>query len=402
MKSISLKSALFCLALGSAFQSFAAATITVVRVQQRWPWSNKVDVTYTISGDDETATKVCKVTLTTVVDGLAYAVYNPGFNVNVKPGTYTVTWNDPPAGIDCAGCKITATLATSPAVPAGDDYMIVDLKTGAVSYEGVFSAADKFCGVSGQELSNARYNVDKYKSTHYVLRKVPKGTYQTGDGGTATWTTDKDFYIGVFQWTNFQYWYVIDFSTDPADRGNNPGQVDFRTRGLGFTKDIRGSADPTVIPPREAIAGQYQVLKWLNAKTNMDFDLPTALMHEIATRAGTTTTYFWGDDVSEASKYAVFGRIGFQKVGSRLPNAWGLYDMVGNNWQWCLDVLNGTRETDDVFTPATGTHANRVVRGQDANATTGSQMASSAVSSASATGAAYSFRAAYIVPSSGE
>ena len=60
------------------------------------------------------------------------------------------------------------------------------------------------------------------------------------------------------------------------------------------------------------------------------------------------------------------------------------------------------RETDDVFTPATGTHANRVVRGQDANAATGNLMASSAVSSASATGAAYSFRAAYIVPSSGE
>lgn len=75
--------------------------------------------------------------------------------------------------------------------------------------------------------------------------------------------------------------------------------------------------------------------------------------------------------------------------------------MVGNNWQWSLDVLNGTRETDDVFTPATGSHAGRVVRGQDMYAA-GNQMTSSAASSANATSASYSFRAAYIVPSSGE
>ena len=71
--------------------------------------------------------------------------------------------------------------------------------------------------------------------------------------------------------------------------------------------------------------------------------------------------------------------------------------MVGNNWQWCLDVLNGTRETDDAFTPATGTHANRVVRGQDAN-TAQANLRSSARSDASGTGATYSFRIAYIVP----
>ena len=148
----------------------------------------------------------------------------------------------------------------------------------------------------------------------------------------------------------------------------------------------------------------WPILEWLNYKTGMNFDLPTALMHEIATRAGTTTTYFWGTNAGDASKYAVGKEVSsnYYYVGSRLPNAWGLYDMVGNDWQWCLDVLNGTRETDDVFTPATGSHVNRVVRGQDANAATGNLMASSAVSSANATSASYSFRAAYIVPNSGE
>ena len=57
--------------------SFAETSITVNSVRQRWPWNNKVDVTYTNAGDDATANRVCKVMLTTVINGNAYAVYNP-------------------------------------------------------------------------------------------------------------------------------------------------------------------------------------------------------------------------------------------------------------------------------------------------------------------------------------
>ena len=53
-----------------------------------------------------------------------------------------------------------------------------------------------------------------------------------------------------------------------------------------------------------------------------------------------------------AAEYAVFnGATGI--VGSKEPNNWGLYDMVGLLWQWCLDMKDGTRNPDDVFTPAT-------------------------------------------------
>ena len=280
------------------------------------------------------------------------------------------------------------------AVPEGNDYMIVDLATGAVSYEGLFTAGDTFGGVSGQNLSNVRYNVDRYKTTHLALRKIPKGTYKTGDGGTATWTTDKDYYMALFTWTNYQYLHVLDL--------NAAGQ-DTKTRHtLKYTGDIRGNSDPSVaVVPRNTV--HWPILEWLNYKTGMNFDLPTALMHEIATRAGTTTTYFWGTNAGDASKYAVGKEVSsnYYYVGSRLPNAWGLYDMVGNDWQWCLDVQGGTREADDVFTPATGSNAARVVRGQDCK-TAGSNLKSSAASSANATSNTYSFRVAYIVPNSGE
>lgn len=371
----------------------AAVTITIDKIQQRWPWNNKVDITYTISDSDgDLDGRVGKVVLTSVIEGITYIAYDGAPNVDADVGTHTVTWENPPAGVKREDCKMLASYYSVP-VREGNDYMIVDLSSGEVTYEGVFTADDKLGSLSGQELSNARYNVRKYKTTHLVLRKVPKGEYKTGDGGTKTWTTDKDYYIGVFPWTDYQYWYVFDFPTAGV-----AGRDSIKERpSLGYNRDIRGTTDPTVTPPQQCVQNRWMIIEWLNGKTHMNFDLPTEIMHEIATRAGTTTTYFWGTDASLASQYAVFGVPAGQDVGTKLPNAWGLYDMVGNNWQWCLDVLNGTRETDDAFTPATGTHANRVVRGQDA-LTSGANLKSSAKSSASGTGATYSFRIAYIVP----
>ena len=402
--------------------SFAETTITVNSVRQRWPWNNKVDVTYTIAGDDATANRVCKVMLTTVINGNTYAVYNPGLNVNVRPGTYTITWNDAPAGVICDTCTIKAEFYTSTAVPAGNDYMIVDLSDGAISYEGVFPASASLCGISGQKLSNARYNVDKYKSTHYVLRKVPKGTYKTGDSSTystggdlnndATWTTDKVYYMGVFPWTNYQYWYVFNLGV----AGRPDEQINLKARPLGFVRDIRGNADPTTAPPQEAINNKWFVIKWLNGKTHMNFDLPTELMYEIAARAGTTTKYFWGDDVNDAPKYAVYGRSGtrpgggWEYVGTKLPNNWGLYDMVGNDWEWCLDSYESGKDPStytDVFTPFYDANATQArVRAGDAKCNAGemnpARRSGATMGSVSSAPHIYAFRVAYIVPDSGD
>ena len=421
MKNKTFFATILCMAT-AYMPSFAETTITVNSVRQRWPWNNKVDVTYTIAGDDATENRVCKVMLTTVINGNTYAVYNPGLNVNVKPGTYTITWDDAPAGVVCDTCTIKAELFTSPAVPTGDDYMIVDLATGAISYEGVFPASASLCGASGQKLSNARYNVDKYKSTHYVLRKVPMGTYKTGDSSTystgnernndATWTTDKVYYIGVFPWTNYQYWYVFNLGV----AGRPDEQINLKARPLGFVRDIRGSNDPTTTPPQEAINNKWFVIKWLNGKTHMNFDLPTELMYEIAARAGTTTKYFWGDDVNDAPKYAVYGRSGtrpgggWEYVGTKLPNNWGLYDMVGNDWEWCLDsyVAGDDPVTHtDVFTPFFDANAIQArVRAGDAKCNAGemnpARRSGATMGSLSSAPHIYTFRVAYIVPDSGD
>jgi formylglycine-generating enzyme required for sulfatase activity len=91
-------------------------------------------------------------------------------------------------------------------------------------------------------------------------------------------------------------------------------------------------------------------------RTGLPFDLPTAGQWEYACRAGTTSDYNNGgnseDDLKQLARYRYNssaggqsdGKGGFSQhttVGSYLPNAWGLYDMHGNAWEWCLDWRGG-------------------------------------------------------------
>lgn len=80
--------------------------------------------------------------------------------------------------------------------------------------------------------------------------------------------------------------------------------------------------------------------QWLSAQTGQFFRLPTEAEWEYACRAGSTTTFFWGDDASQAGDYAWFADNSdytYQKVKLKKPNAFGLYDMVGNVSEWTLD-----------------------------------------------------------------
>ena len=99
------------------------------------------------------------------------------------------------------------------------------------------------------------------------------------------------------------------------------------------------------------------------------YRLPTEAEWEYATRAGTTTTYFWGNSTAHSTinQYAWWyhspgGTRQPRKVATLQANPWGLYDVSGNVWEWTQDTHRSTRPsgTDPIYT---GAGTERVMKG---------------------------------------
>lgn len=102
----------------------------------------------------------------------------------------------------------------------------------------------------------------------------------------------------------------------------------------------------------------------LNAKTAGGYRLPTEAEWEYACRAGTTTAYSSGDKIMPSQANYNDSKIDKPiKVGSYIPNKFGLYDMHGNVWEWCEDwyAAYPRESVVDPKGPETGTY--RVLRG---------------------------------------
>ena len=353
-----------------ALNAGATNSVTIDSVVQRWPWNNKVDITYTVSGGQNVAAGVyCRLVFTATIDGSQYVIDGvTNIGASASSGTHTVVWN-PPSGIRADNCSMYATLYSAD-VPSGDDYLIVDLSSGEVAYEGLYAS---------QADSNARYNTSSYKTTKMAFRKIAAGGgYPTGDSvnyattnSATTWTTDRDYYIGVFPVTQAQYRNMgfgnpsYKYAVGAYDVSN---PADHRPLEGVSWDTVRGDGEsvPTNRLPATTSSSTGTFLQRLNFLTGnvFDFDLPTEVMFEMAERAGSTSTFYWG--TAADSSYAVCKDDNDNPdnttlpVGSRTPNALGLYDMAGNVWEWCLDdsSLANMANASDPWTPACGSVSN--------------------------------------------
>lgn len=339
----------------------SATTITVDSVVQRWPWNNKLDITYTVTdGQDVSTSSFKKIVFTADIGGTTYTIDGvTDVGASANTGTHTVTWTAP-SGVKSDSCTMTAAIYAATA-PSGDDYLVVDLSTGAKSYEGLLAT---------QADSNARYNVATYKTSKMVLRKIPGGgTYPTGDNSNysssnsaRTWTTDRDYYIGVFPVTQGQYALV------GADTGDSPSARNWNATGNPKEQrpveqvswdDLRlATTSSTSAIPATVSATSGTFMQRLNFKTGLYFDLPTEVMSEIAARAGGTTVYIWGN-AADSEKVVCAEHLSGEKsnctfaVGGCDPNDWGLYDAAGNVYEVCLDdyTSDNWATRTDPFTP---------------------------------------------------
>jgi formylglycine-generating enzyme required for sulfatase activity len=144
------------------------------------------------------------------------------------------------------------------------------------------------------------------------------------------------FWMGATEVTYDEYQLFFEEERDPEPKPDaitrpSPPYIDF-TLGMGKVGGFPANS-----------MQQYAALmycKWLYYKTGFFYRLPTEAEWEYACRAGSKTPFFFGANASELSNYAWFKTNSEEKyhhVAEKKPNAWGLYDMLGNVAEWTLD-----------------------------------------------------------------
>ena len=363
-----------------------AAVIEQVIVRQQWPWSTDIKVEYKLSG------------VTTPVD-IGIKAYNGDAELPLpdeaiigerygvaKDGICQFTI-DPVAAfgteqIALANFKVKLTVSDASADSQDVLYKIIDLTTSPFKttdvrrcdfYNGKYGAFETDFAKIGENYWTAFTNVliwtgvTNYpgaKTTKLVMRKIPakdvefeagyiEGNYLnlSSTSGNPKVTLRRDFWIGVFEVTEKQYGLLTAVSGTPGTSTTSFGD-DF-AMGYVTYKVLRGvPTDWTGFPAnRYAVAAASAIQKMRDNLPGATFDLPGEYEWEFACRAGTTSDLYIGfvpaggyvpfmNALSKIAWDADTSPEGVKQVGLLRPNAFGLYDMIGNLGEKCRDLID--------------------------------------------------------------
>lgn len=365
-------------------------TLQVDQIKQRYPWNGLVDIDYTIVNDNGATVGIDDNLEVTMIDNaVTPAVTNRAITFLQVPlpltaGKHRITWDANADGVTTRTDRAEMHVSL---VHYAATYMVVDVSKGPTA---TVYPVDFLNGAPPNG-----FNVDEYKTDKIVLRRIHRCSYVAGSPSDEKnrydanerqhpVTLSKPFYAGLFEITQKQYLNVT---------GDDPSKCKGECRPVENVayNTIRGGNWPTTTAPG---AGSFMDILLAKCKSKDEagnyteavtgFDLPTEFQWECACRAGTagafntTNDYDNADSAAHVAQLRRLGRYDNNQsdgrgeisekhtvVGSYEPNAWGLYDMHGNVYEWCRDWLQANVEELKQFVDPKGPDSGtlRVMRG---------------------------------------
>lgn len=210
-----------------------------------------------------------------------------------------------------------------------------------------------------------------YKSDYLLMRRIPakgiksrlgndsKRTIPGPNSQTHLVSFTNDWYMAVYEFTEAQYRYVGGGrSAGPYFTGSDYADEHsyLPMTGIFYKNHLRGNVGANTAPTAESLLGKLRTLSGIAT-----FDLPTDAQWEFSCRAKTATTLNDGTDTAwNGAGVNNMNRVAWSKknaggrphaVGTRVPNGWGLYDMLGNAAEWVRDCEHAYTDADDDVDP---------------------------------------------------